>query len=662
MTENKNTEIPPPVYVISDNPEKEKALFGFDVYAKTIGGLIANKENKTPLVIGIFGKWGSGKTTLMETVRQLLKNGTFTDRTLYRRCKTVWFQAWKYNQENEILAALIEEIFKAMENDGFFTQCRSKIEKLASGLNHSKIIDRITKLGSGVGVSDLFTGLEYKAKLGFYDTFQEFFDKVLWTYLNWRPQLHQAEKTDERQSALAVFIDDLDRCPPKRIVKVLETIKLFMDKEGCIFIIGAANEIIEEALAESYKKDADKFMEKIVQVVFKLPGIPAKDFKAFVEYVYPQAKAEVFEHLNLIIPALNSNPRRLKRFLNDLNLLEGLLLNNEVDIEFKHILFWKIIENVYPFLKKDLNQKPDNLDVLRQQIEKFGDGDNKQKTLEAAPQHLKKFLEIDALVNILKQFDCKIETLSQLITLSATVETPEEREVKEAREKEMEKSAMTDFQSMAAVPAGKFIFGDEKQEETIENPFEIDIYPVTNAQYAEFIKADGYNNDDYWSDDGNEWRKKNKITLPKHWDDEKWNLPGHPVVGVSYYEAEAYAKWADKRLPTEEEWARAARGTDGREYPWGNGFNSEKCNTRESGFGKTTRVTRYPNGVSPVGCYDMAGNVWEWTVSPHKQGGQVLRGGSWYDYRYNARCATRYFNYPNNRYSYVGLRCVRTKN
>ncbi|MDM8543399.1 SUMF1/EgtB/PvdO family nonheme iron enzyme [Desulfococcaceae bacterium HSG9] len=656
MTDNENTEIPPPVYVISDNPEKEKALFGFDAYAKTIGGLIANKENKTPLVIGIFGKWGSGKTTLMETVRKLLKNGTFTDRTLYRRCKTVWFQAWKYNQENEILAALIEEIFKAMENDGFFTQCRSKIEKLASGLNHSKIIDRITKLGSGVGVSDLFTGLEYKAKLGFYDTFQEFFDKVLWTYLNWRPQLHQAEKTDERQSALVIFIDDLDRCPRERIVKVLETIKLFMDKEGCIFIIGAANEIIEEALADSYKKDAGKFMEKIVQVEFKLPGIPVEDFKTFVNHVYPQAKAEVFEYLDLILPALNSNPRRLKRFLNDLNLLEGLLLNNEVDIEFKHILFWKIIENVYPFLKKDLEQKPDNLDVLRQQIKKFGDGDNKQKMLEAAPQHLKKFLEIDALVNILKQFDCKIETLSQLITLSATVETPEEREVKEARKKEMEKSAMTDFQSMAAVPAGKFIFGDKKQEETIENPFEIDIYPVTNAQYAEFIKADGYNNDDYWSDDGNEWRKKNKITLPEYWNDEKWNLPGHPVVGVSYYEAEAYSKWAGKRLPSEKEWERAARGEDGREYPWGNKFDQAKCNTDESGIGKTTRVTRYPNGVSLVGCYDMAGNVWEWTAN------QVLRGGSWNSDRDNARCADRYSLNPNYRYNNVGLRCVRTKN
>lgn len=167
-----------------------------------------------------------------------------------------------------------------------------------------------------------------------------------------------------------------------------------------------------------------------------------------------------------------------------------------------------------------------------------------------------------------------------------------------------------------------------------------------------------------WSADGKTWLKENKFSQPEFWAEEEWNQPEHPVVGVSYYEAEAYAVWAGKQLPTEVEWERAARGTDGRKYPWGDEFDKERCNTDESGIGKTTRVTRYPNGVSPVGCYDMGGNVWEWTSSwyDEEMKERVLRGGSWNDDQDLARCASRSRVNPDARFFIIGFRCVRTKN
>jgi predicted KAP-like P-loop ATPase len=212
---------PKPIDIINDNPERESVMFGFEAYAKTIAGVIANRKNDTPLVIGIYGSWGAGKTTLMEATRKLLKGKAYEDKKLFRQTKSVWFQAWKYGKEEEILAALIEEIFKTMKTHGFFEACKAEIEKLASELKPSKVIGSVTKLLTGQDITEFFGELEYKEKLGFYDTFQEFFDRLLWTYLRWRPKRSHAEQTDDQAHALVIFIDDLDRCPPGKIVRVL---------------------------------------------------------------------------------------------------------------------------------------------------------------------------------------------------------------------------------------------------------------------------------------------------------------------------------------------------------------------------------------------------------------------------------------------------------
>jgi|CXWL01.1.fsa_nt_gi formylglycine-generating enzyme required for sulfatase activity len=215
---------------------------------------------------------------------------------------------------------------------------------------------------------------------------------------------------------------------------------------------------------------------------------------------------------------------------------------------------------------------------------------------------------------------------------------------------------------MVKVLKGPFLYGDQETCVVIKYDYWIDQYPVTNRKYGEFVLAGGYEDQQYWSSEGWQWKTKRYIKGPGYWNNSQQNKKDHPIVGVSYYEAEAYATWIGKRLPTEPEWEKAARGEDGREYPWGKEFDKRRCNCYESSIGHTSPVTQYPNGTSPYGCYDMAGNVWEWCASWNdpKTGQYVLRGGSWSNRSKFLRISTRYQDRYRYRYSGsdIGFRLV----
>jgi hypothetical protein len=235
----------------------------------------------------------------------------------------------------------------------------------------------------------------------------------------------------------------------------------------------------------------------------------------------------------------------------------------------------------------------------------------------------------------------------------------DETRIQPQKESDVKPRIRPELDSMVKVIAGEFIY--QNGTDRSEKPYLIDIYPVTNIQYEKFIKAGGYSKDQYWRPEGKDWRNKLGVIEPRYWDDEKWSQPEHPVVGVSFYEVEAYAKWSGKRLPKEKEWERAACGTDGRKYPWGDDFVKERCNTHNTGIGKTTRVGRYRTGISPAGCYDMTGNVWEWTSSWYNDQKieKVLRGCSWNNRRTFAACTVRFKYPPTLRFNDLGFRCVK---
>jgi formylglycine-generating enzyme required for sulfatase activity len=183
--------------------------------------------------------------------------------------------------------------------------------------------------------------------------------------------------------------------------------------------------------------------------------------------------------------------------------------------------------------------------------------------------------------------------------------------------------------TMVLVKAGTFMrgsseddadaYGDEKpQREIYLDEFMIGKYPVTNEEFKEFVGERGYDMEKFWTREGWRWREENAIFEPAYWHDRKWNRPNFPVVGISWFEAEAYANWLSEkngyryRLPTEAEWEKASRGTDGFKYPWGEHVDKNLCNSLESGLHRTSPVGIYPKGKSPYDCFDMAGNVWEW--------------------------------------------------
>jgi hypothetical protein len=292
--------------LLSDNPQTTDRL-GFKPMADILVEVI--RQTEPPFTIGVFGEWGSGKTTLMTLVqRELEQSGA----------KTVWFNAWKYDGKEVIWNALIQTIFYVMKQSAVHQRSDFLDRLKATAINLAVFATKkATEFipGGFVRPADIDAVIDAVRPLSandeqfeFINKFEETFDELVLEYVG-------------AGGRLVVFVDDLDRCLPENAIQVLEAIKLYLDRANVTFVIGAERAVIEEGIHERYRGNvrlsAKEYLEKIVQLPFVMRGLSEN---AALDLIIPYAKTIAYRDddtmRRLIFVGTDFNPRRIKRFIN----------------------------------------------------------------------------------------------------------------------------------------------------------------------------------------------------------------------------------------------------------------------------------------------------------------------------------------------------------
>lgn len=720
--------------ILDDLPTETDGL-DFSPYVNTLIGVC--KTANTPLTVGIFGSWGSGKTSLMKMIRKgLPKNYTIA-----------WFDAWKYTNEETLWRAFLLCVLIAIEEKKGASKEENqetlrKLDNLKSTLYRSLELEKIggvtidlPKLGAEMAQGAVQIGLSFIPPLAQLTKLVEELQKDAAgnltgdavdairrertkIYIDQVRSLEQFQQTFSEvvkayvtPGRLVVFVDDLDRCLPEKAIEVLEAIKLFVDVPHCVFVLGLDREVIARGVEIRYKEfarpgqranpiDGVRYLEKIIQLPFAIPPVERGDMGSFVrglanEWPRPECP-DVFAE------GLGDNPRQIKRTVNVFLMLWRLAYERREKLKerVKPIRLAKVvtIQAVAPDLYALLTKQPGLLrdieQYYRQEQSQKGErlpevggvkAETGKQTQTQLPEDLLRLLsETPAVGQVLTMHplelpeanfhDQKPDELRSYFTLTRQIEAPLPVVAEVPR--------LVFEPQMVPVPAGEFWMGTTPEQaaqavkeglykDTVKNEqpqhkvllpaYAIGKYPITCREYQSFLQDSQQRPPQGWS--GNDYPE---------------GKGDHPVVNVSWQDAQAYCAWLSQktgksyRLPGEAEWEKAARGMDGRIYPWGDQFDAGRANTLEARLKDTTPVGQFsPQGDSPYGCADMAGNVLEWISSllkpypynpqdgredPQAPGSRAVRGGAFNHSRGYAHCAYRSDTSPGVRGDVIGFR------
>ncbi|MCZ7358287.1 MAG: pentapeptide repeat-containing protein [Candidatus Methanoperedens sp.] len=484
------------IRILNDQPIDHETFFNFDDYSDALAGIILHEDTNTPLVIGIFGDWGSGKTSLMKTLKKKIENVKDG-----HSAQTIWFNAWKYDKEDVISRALLTRILQELETKG-----EKKDEKILNrrlkDLQRSlykdvyredpgsltfdlgKASKGVLKLGLstvpiiGEGLAKLFEkGVDKDAIIEIAESLHH--EKII-TNIEKIGELEQFQSTFreiirdhyiQHNKRAVVFIDDLDRCVPDKAIEVMEAIKLFLDVEGCIFILGIDRNVIREGVRIKYKDftlggikvpiNGEEYLEKIIQLSFMLPPIMENKLKEFIDDL--DQKKSYKEYHDMIINGIGRNPRKIKRFINAIRFQQNLaeiipemkdIVKEDIKQTFDALLIeWQIISSSsnsdFENFRKEVIKNPGLLIKSHDYVESLKSGKKDEPPKELNPfwnDSIKELIWVFPYPGTLKEGDTdiikKVTHLSNVTETKTTIETGVEEtwtleKVKEAIKKGM---------------------------------------------------------------------------------------------------------------------------------------------------------------------------------------------------------------------------------
>ena len=774
--------------------------------------ILRNKETVTPLAVAVYGDWGSGKTSAMRwlqgaldqwrTARQKPGDGLLVH--------TVWFEPWKYHTREDVWRGLIAEVVLSCIDVKKLSPDDAGRRLISAGSDFGRFLGRsflhalkalTIKVGAQGAELEAAPGQAIDAILSDYQStahpekaFLNEFENTLKTWV------HRYVTEGER---LAVFIDDLDRCLPSVALEVLEALKLYLNIDRLVFVVGVADKVVNALVRQQYEQnkvpveDSRHYLAKMFQVEIHIAAA-REQVEVFLDNLLndsPFWKGRLEPADRTVIQGrlhrlAHGNPREVKRMVNEVltygmgvlmagenregqadatttnqqdqavkllfaQALQGALIRRILDLEDKYATCARRLHNdekdaaaffqawsgivraqpsmpcTYPWEQQLVEGKldaaaatgPEDKTINRSEQALAAKAPDSHKHLEPLLSNpvFRPWLillaneDLGELMRI--EYPTKRETLAainaaQVSARLASDESPSdiERAIAEFEERAKRSDLRftdplapyrdPDHPNWVPIPASEFWMGAQSTAKDQRNfdpeaandeapphlvklsPFRIGRFPVTVLEYKQFVDAGGYKKNEYWQAGG-----FGATALGDDWKTQLEHLTW-PVVNVSWHEAMAFASWASSvlltagkqgvvRLPTEAQWERAARGTDGRRYPWGNRpAPDETLANFGMKVGHPTPVGVYERGASQEGVLDLAGNVWEWCeddwhgsyASAPTNGGawvddprnalRVLRGGSWFGVPGVCRSACRDFLHPGRRFDRFGFRVV----
>lgn len=684
-----------------------KLHFKFEGLAKTLAELAWNPANDTPFTVVVRGGWGRGKTTLMRHTQAMLRGKKIPKGA--RDVRTLWFNAWKYPNDDSVLAGLLGELLAEFQRGGLINQLKGFLER-----NKGTLIRRLLRAAAPWLPHETELGIEFDAtpvsvaeyslieeKRAFHDTFRDLFARLSHLLLFSKDLVRDKRNISEaeiwptkhqKECSLAIFLDDLDRCPDKRVLETMEAINLFLDLPGVCFYLGLDWERLGHILHKRFGERTDEFLEKIVQISLELPEVNEQDAGNYITELVNrnpvlQETLGAKDARNVAGILTSRHPRHIKRFLNDLSMRLAVLKNtNHLGHESPQlppaaVVAWHLLHEALPEFAHKTAKLRANLDAFLRNWAEDHEKLEKGKTPKALEENLREVHKQGRLDRFITRLDNL--TLEQREALVHFGSPPEDQVKTISGKASPSRAGKIDW---VEISAGEFKMGIESWADSkpvhdvqIANDFFIAKHPITNAQYKEYVDA-------------------SNAEPPKHWDG--YEIPeakeDHPVVYVSRSDAVVYCDWLNQqykgkdglqiRLPTEAEWEYVASGInrEKRRYPWG---DDEPIDTLANfasteGEGTTTPVNGYPKGATPEGVLDMAGNVWElcldfyggdfYKASPKQnpvnlknRSTCVLRGGSFNhvpDFRQAAYREANYLGFLQAAYRFRGSPVDRSDN